>query len=77
MVVLGARPGGKKAILLVAVTQDLAGRLHAGKLVGELAAKVGGRGGGRPDFAQAGGPDAGALPQALDASYDAILAALG
>ena len=77
VVVLGARPGGKKAILLVAVTKDLAGRLHAGKLVGELAAKVGGRGGGRPDFAQAGGPDAGALPQALDASYDAILAALG
>ena len=77
VVVLGARPGGKKAILLVAVTKDLAGRLHAGKLVGELAQKVGGRGGGRPDFAQAGGPDAAALPQALEASYDAILAALG
>ena len=77
VVVLGARPGGKKAILLVAVTQDLVGRLHAGKLVGKLAEKVGGRGGGRPDFAQAGGPDAGALPQALDATYDAILAALG
>jgi alanyl-tRNA synthetase len=77
VVVLGARPGGKKAILLVAVTKDLAGKVHAGKLVGQLAQKVGGRGGGRPDFAQAGGPDAASLPQALDASYDAILAALG
>ncbi|MEC7947338.1 MAG: alanine--tRNA ligase, partial [Myxococcota bacterium] len=77
VVILGARPGGKKAILLVAVTQDLTKKLHAGRLVGQLAQKVGGRGGGRPDFAQAGGPDADALPQALDAAYDAILAALG
>ncbi len=77
VVILGARPGGKKAILLVAVTKDLLGKVHAGKLVGALAQRVGGKGGGRPDFAQAGGPDAGALPAALEASYEAVLAALG
>ena len=77
VVVLGARPAGKKAILLVAVTPDLAGRIHAGRIVGQLAEKVGGRGGGRPDFAQAGGPDASSLPEALSASYDTVLDALG
>jgi alanyl-tRNA synthetase len=77
VVVLGARPGGKKAILLVAITSDLAGkRLHAGKLVGQLAAMVGGRGGGRPDFAQAGGPNAAGVPAALEAAYEVVAAAI-
>ncbi|PLX78440.1 MAG: alanine--tRNA ligase [Desulfuromonas sp.] len=54
-----------KASLLVAVTKDLTDRLHAGKLVGELAAGVGGRGGGRPDLAQAGGSEPGKLASTL------------
>jgi alanyl-tRNA synthetase len=67
VVVLGNRAGGK-ATLLVAVTKDLAGKgVHAGDLVRGLAAIVGGKGGGRPDFAQAGGPDVAALYDALAA----------
>jgi alanyl-tRNA synthetase len=58
---------GDKVNLIAGVTRDLTGRLHAGKLVGEVAARVGGKGGGRPDMAQAGGKDATALPAALEA----------
>ena len=73
VVVLGNRAGGK-ATLLVAVTKDLAGKgVHAGDLVRGLAAIVGGKGGGRPDFAQAGGPNG----DALDAALAAVLPALG
>ena len=56
-VVVLAGERDEKAMLLVAVTPDLKGRLHAGKLVGALAAHVDGRGGGRPDLEQAGGPN--------------------
>ena len=68
-----------KAALVVALDKALAGagKLHAGKLVGVLAAKVGGKGGGRPDIAQAGGSDADKLDDALRASFDAVTAALG
>jgi alanyl-tRNA synthetase len=53
--------------LLVAVTDDLTKKgLHAGNLIKEIAAKVGGGGGGRPNMAQAGGKDATQLPAALD-----------
>ena len=77
VVVLGAA-SGSKVTLLAAVTKDIAGkRVHAGKLVGTLAAIVGGRGGGRPDFAQAGGSDASKLPDALAAVVDAVKAQLG
>ena len=55
-----------KVNLLVAVTADLTGKLHAGKLVGTLAADVGGRGGGRPDLAQAGGSQPEKLSTALN-----------
>ena len=54
VVVLASRNDGKAA-LVVSVTRDLAGRVHAGQLVKELAPIIGGKGGGRPDFAQAGG----------------------
>jgi len=77
VVVLGAEAGGK-ATLLVAVTKDLsAGKVHAGKLVGQLAAHVDGRGGGRPDFAQAGGPKLAGLDSALSAASEALQAQLG
>ncbi|MEE4640046.1 MAG: alanine--tRNA ligase [Wenzhouxiangella sp.] len=51
--------------LVAGVTQDLTGRIKAGEVVNFVAGQVGGKGGGRPDFAQAGGSDAAALPGAL------------
>ena len=54
-VVVLASDNDGKAALVVSVTRDLTDRLHAGNLIKELAPIVGGRGGGRPDFAQAGG----------------------
>jgi alanyl-tRNA synthetase len=54
VVVLGA-VDGDKVFLVASVTPDLAGRLKAGELIKPVAELVGGRGGGRPDFAQAGG----------------------
>jgi alanyl-tRNA synthetase len=65
VVVLGAATTEGKVSLIVGVTKDLTGRVHAGKLVGALAAKVGGKGGGRPDLAEAGGSDVGALDGVL------------
>lgn len=63
--VLGGNIDGK-ATLIVRVSKDLTQKFHAGKIVQALAQEVGGKGGGRPDMAQAGGPNAGALPQALN-----------
>jgi alanyl-tRNA synthetase len=76
VVVLGHAADGK-VTLLAAVTKDLAARAHAGKLVQALAPMIGGKGGGRPDFAQAGGSDAAALPGALAAAAAALQAQLG
>ncbi len=55
---------GDKVSLVAGVTKDLTDRLHAGKLINEVASRVGGKGGGRPDMAQAGGKD----PSGLDAA---------
>jgi alanyl-tRNA synthetase len=63
VVVLGSATDGKVS-LIVGVTKDLAERLPAGKIIGPVAKKVGGSGGGRPDLAEAGGKD----PEALDAA---------
>ncbi|CAH2032424.1 alanine--tRNA ligase [Trichlorobacter ammonificans] len=67
ILVLGAELDGK-ANLLVAVTRDLTDRFKAGELVGKLAPIVGGRGGGKPELAQAGGPSPEKLPEALAAA---------
>ncbi len=67
VVILGMEAGGK-ATLLVTVTEDLTGRVQAGAIVKELAAIVGGRGGGRPHLAQAGGPHPEKLGDALRAA---------
>jgi alanyl-tRNA synthetase len=64
VVVLGAANEGKVS-LIVGVTKDLTGKVQAGKIVGQIASLVGGKGGGRPDLAEAGGSDAGALDGAL------------
>jgi len=68
VLVLGCEFAGK-ANLLVSVTKDLAGKPHAGNLIRPLAELVGGKGGGRPDLAQAGGSDPSHLEQALESSY--------
>ena len=56
---------GGKANLVAGVTSDLTGQVKAGELVNFVARQVGGRGGGRPDMAQAGGTDPSGLPAAL------------
>ena len=62
-----------KVGLIAGVTKDLTGKVKAGDLVNMVAQQVGGKGGGRPDMAQAGGNDAKALPAALE-SVDAWIA---
>jgi alanyl-tRNA synthetase len=58
--------------IISAVTKDLAGKVHAGQLVGTIAKAVGGKGGGRPDMAEGGGKDPAALAQALEQIYAEI-----
>jgi alanyl-tRNA synthetase len=65
VIVLASTGEGGKVVLVAGVTADLTGRLKAGDIVGAVAGQVGGKGGGRPDFAQAGGTNAAALPAAL------------
>jgi len=55
--------------LVSAVTKDLTGKIHAGKLAGAVAQAVGGKGGGRPDMAEGGGKDASAIAGALENVY--------
>ena len=64
-VIILAAVNGDKINLAAGVTNDLINIVKAGELVSQLALKVGGKGGGRPDFAQAGGMDLSALPEAL------------
>jgi alanyl-tRNA synthetase len=71
VVVLAAAENGSVSIV-AGVTKDLTGKVHAGKLAGSVAEAVGGKGGGRPDMAEAGGKDAGALPAALDKVYRSV-----
>jgi alanyl-tRNA synthetase len=71
VIVLGAAREGK-VTLLAAVTKDLAGKAHAGNLIKQLAPMIGGGGGGRPDFAQAGGKDASQLDAALARVYELV-----
>ena len=71
IVVLGSASDGK-AMLVTAVSEDLRTRLHAGKIVKQVAELVGGSGGGRADFAQAGGKEPEKLDQALQAVYNIV-----
>ena len=64
IVVLGANNG--KAIFTVGVTKDLTSKIKAGEIVKELAVIAGGNGGGRPDFAQAGGKEGSKVMEALE-----------
>ena len=71
VVVMGSVADGKVA-LIVGVTKDLTSRVQAGKIIAEVAKKVGGSGGGRPDMAEAGGKDPAALDAALAESYAVV-----
>jgi alanyl-tRNA synthetase len=64
IIMLGNVADGKVG-LIAGVTSDLTSKVKAGELVNMVALQVGGKGGGRPDMAQAGGTDAQALPNAL------------
>jgi len=66
-IVLASEEAGKVK-LIAGVTKDLTKTIKAGELVNIAAAEVGGKGGGRPDMAQAGGSNPAAIPQALDAA---------
>ena len=76
VVVLGRRADGK-ASLIVRTSPDLARRVPAGKVIRELAPIVGGRGGGKPDMAEGGGPEPQKLAEALEASYQIVARMLG
>jgi alanyl-tRNA synthetase len=65
VIVLASSTEANRISLVAGVTADLTGRVKAGEIVGAVASQVGGKGGGRPDFAQAGGTDLAALPAAL------------
>jgi alanyl-tRNA synthetase len=76
VVVLGSANDGKVA-LIAGVTKDLTSRVQAGKVVGQIAVKVGGKGGGRPDMAEAGGDKPEALDSALSEVYTVVESMLG
>jgi alanyl-tRNA synthetase len=68
VIVLGAVEAADKVLLVAGVTADQTSKIKAGDLIGSVAQQVGGRGGGRPDMAQAGGNN----PQALDAALASV-----
>ncbi len=71
VVVLGSATDGNVS-LIVGVTKDLTQKVQAGKVIGAVAQRVGGKGGGRPDLAEAGGKDPQALDAALSESYKVV-----
>ena len=71
VVVLGSAIDGRVA-LIAGVTKDLTNRIQAGKVIGQVAQKVGGKGGGRPDMAEAGGDKPEALDAALREVYEIV-----
>jgi alanyl-tRNA synthetase len=75
VVVLGSATNGNVS-LIVGVTKDLTSRIQAGKVIAPVAQKVGGKGGGRPDLAEAGGKDPAALDAALGEAYGVVEALL-
>ena len=70
IIVLGSVASDSKVLLVAGVTPDQTARVRAGELIGAVAAQVGGKGGGRPDFAQAGG----SKPQTLDHALASVVA---
>ena len=77
VIVLASVDATNKITLVAGVTADQTGKVKAGELVGNVAAQVGGKGGGRPDFAQAGGNNPAALGAALASVEEFVRAKLG
>jgi len=71
VVVLGTVQGDRVS-LLAAVSKEATQRYHAGNIIKQIAPLIGGGGGGRPDFAQAGGKDPTRLDEALQKVYELI-----
>jgi alanyl-tRNA synthetase len=71
VVVLGRKDEGKASII-VRVSDDLKDRVRAGNVIKEIVPLIGGKGGGRPDMAEGGGPDADKLNEAIEAGYKVI-----
>ncbi|MBW4052710.1 MAG: alanine--tRNA ligase [Proteobacteria bacterium] len=76
IVVLASVAGPEKVVLVAGVTADQTARIKAGELAGAIAAQLGGKGGGRPDFAQAGGNNPAALDAVLATVPDLVRARL-
>ena len=72
VVVLGAEAEDGKAMLICGVTDDLTDRFHAGEIIKALSAKVGGKGGGRADMAQGGGPNSQKIAEALESVFEIV-----
>jgi len=77
IIVLAAVESPSKVTLVAGVTADRTAKIKAGELVGAVAAQIGGKGGGRPDFAQAGGNNPAALEAALASVVPQVRARLG
>jgi alanyl-tRNA synthetase len=77
VVVLASVENAAKVTIVAGVTADQTGRVRAGELVGAIAAQIGGRGGGKPEFAQAGGNNPAALDAALAQVPEFVRAKLG
>jgi alanyl-tRNA synthetase len=75
-VIVLASVNGQNVAIISAVSKDLTGKVQAGKLVGDVAKAVGGKGGGRPDMAEGAGKDPAALPGALAGIYERVGALL-
>jgi alanyl-tRNA synthetase len=75
-VIMLASVNGDNVSIISAVSKDLTSKVQAGKLVGDVAKAIGGKGGGRPDMAEGAGKDAAALPAALAAVYEKVGALL-
>lgn len=71
IIILGTNNGGK-AIFVVGVTKDLISKVKAGEIVKVAAQVAGGNGGGRPDFAQAGGKDGNVVKEAVDKAFEFV-----
>ena len=71
VIVLASEQDGKVS-LVVSVTKDLTSRVQAGRIVKELAPIVGGGGGGRPEFAEAGGRDASKIDEMLSRAPEVL-----
>lgn len=72
IVLLGVKSDEDKCLILLALSKDLVGKLHAGNVIAKIAPIIGGKGGGRPDIAQAGGKETKLLAKALEEGKNII-----